>query len=72
MKWELLDRKDILDCDGFWTEYSLYTDGERFVCIFGDSELYRPEDGYFDMEFDDEEEAHVWFRNFGEDEEDID
>ena len=31
--WILLDTKSVLDYDGFWTEYTLWTDGLRFVCI---------------------------------------
>ena len=46
----------------FWTEYTLYTlDFEYFVCVFGDSDIYRPEDGYFDFECDTLEEAVEWF-----------
>ena len=68
MKWELLDRKDVRDFDGFWTEYSLYTNGEMFVCVYGDSELYRPEDDdNWDFSTADEDEAWEWFLSYESD-----
>ena len=63
--WELVDRKDVLDFDGFWTEYSLYCDEERFVCVFGDSELYGPEDeSNWDFETESPIEAYEWFHDY--------
>ena len=70
MKWELLDRKDVRDFDGFWTEYSLYTNGEMFVCVFGDSDYYSPEDSEWDFESFYEDEAEEWFSNYSGFEED--
>ena len=68
MAWELVDRKEIQDFDGFWTEYSLYCDGDRFVAVFGDSELYGPEDeANWDFETEDVFEAHEWFNSYGKD-----
>ena len=69
--WELVDRKSVLDYDGFYTEYSMYTDGERYVMVFGDSDIYRPEDGDWDWETDSEETAYEWFSHYNgfEDEE---
>lgn len=74
--YELIDRKDVLDSDGFYTEYSMYRDlstGE-YVFVFGDSDIYRPEDGDFDHVTDSEDEAWEWFNSyegFADDEEDI-
>ena len=67
--WERLDCKRVLDQDGFWTEYCLYhnTVTGQYVTVFGDSDLYRPEDGYFDMEFDSESEAWEFFEDYPED-----
>lgn len=39
-----------------------------FVTIFGDNELYRPEDGNYDFETNNYEEAKEWFDNYGTDE----
>lgn len=64
--WELLDRKDVMDSDGFWTEYSLYTnpDTGEFVTVFGDHDIYRPEYGDIDAEFDSQEEAQEFFDDY--------
>ena len=69
--WELVDRKSVVDYDGFYTEYSMYTDGERYVMVFGDSDIYRPEDENWDWETDSYDSAYEWFSNYNgfEDEE---
>ena len=60
--WEMIDRKEVFDSDGFRTEYTLYCDEERFVCVFGDSELYGPEDdSNWDFETESPTEAYEWF-----------
>lgn len=63
--WKLVDRKDVVDYDGFMTEYSMYTDGERYVMVFGDSDIYGPDDeNYWDWETDSAERAQEWFDNY--------
>lgn len=73
-RFELIDRKTVYDSDGFTTDYSMYYDTleEKYVMVFGDSDLYRPEDENYDAEFDDEKTAREWFDNYKgfEDEED--
>jgi len=72
-QFELLDRKSVTDSDGFSTDYSLYYDvlNDRYVTVFGDRDFYRPEDGYFDYECENESEAWDWFENYtGFDDED--
>lgn len=61
--WELINRKAVRDFDGFWTEYSLYqnTEDGTYVCVFGDSDIYGPEDEDWDFETDLREEAEEWF-----------
>ena len=76
-QFEFMDRKDVLDSDGFYTEYTLYYDvlNDRYVTVFGDSDIYRPEDGDFDMEFESEAEALEWFddyKGFADDEDEVD
>ena len=46
---------------------------DGYVFVFGDSDLYTPEDGEFDYECDTEEEAYEWFDNYNgfEDEDDF-
>ncbi|MBO7212336.1 MAG: type II toxin-antitoxin system YafQ family toxin [Methanobrevibacter sp.] len=49
---------------------------DRYVFIFGDRDMYEPEDGGFDWECESEKEAYEWFDNYNgfedEDEEDND
>lgn len=76
-QYEFVDRKEVQDSDGFWTEYTLYYDvlNDRYVTVFGDSDIYRPEDGDFDMEFESEAEALEWFDDYDgiyDDDEDVD
>jgi hypothetical protein len=52
--------------DGFLTDYTMYQNmntGE-YVFVFGDKDIYRPEDGNFDWECETEEEAKEWFDNY--------
>ena len=63
-EWELVDRKNVEDSDGFITEYSWYRKGDEHVMVFGDSDLYLPEDGDYDAEFDSEERAREWFSSY--------
>lgn len=73
-EWFLIDTKRVLDFDGFWTEYSLWYNEftDRFVCIFGDTDIYYPENADYDMEFEDEDEAREWFDSYeGAEDEDI-
>jgi hypothetical protein len=71
-EWEEVASKSVEDSDGFLTDYVWYTDGNKHVFIFGDSDIYRPEDGYFDWEVDIVEgkeaeaykEAQDWFNSY--------
>ena len=71
-EWEEVASKAVEDSDGFLTDYVWYTDGNKHVFIFGDSDIYRPEDGYFDWEIDIVEgkeaeaykEAQDWFNSY--------
>lgn len=60
--------KDVNDADGYLTEYTMYYDEveDRYVFVFGDSDIYNPNDGYeeFDYECDTEREADEWFDNY--------
>ena len=55
--------KSVADSDGFYTDYTMYEDTENgsYVFVFGDTDLYRPEDEDFDWECDTLEEAWDWF-----------
>lgn len=77
-KWICLDIKHVRDSDGMLTDYALYTtkDEDRYICMFGDADVYAPDEMYADAEFDTEDEALEWFENYvgpgdEEDEDDI-
>lgn len=72
-QFELLRTKQVPDTDGFLTDYTMYqnTATGEYVFVFGDRDIYTPEDGYFDYETDSEDEANEWFDSYtGFDEED--
>ena len=63
--WVKVTSKDVKDSDGFMTEYTWYKDSNgNHIFIFGDSDLYGPDDTYADAEFDSEEAAQEWFDNY--------
>lgn len=64
--YEFIDRKSVEDSDGFMTDYSMYHDvaNDKYVFVFGDSDIYSPEDGDFDWECETEEEARQWFNSY--------
>ena len=68
--------KEVRDSDGYLTEYTMYFDevNDRYVFVFGDSDLYNPNDGYeeFDWECDSESEANDWFDDYEGFEDDLD
>ena len=78
--WEYVDSKEVKDSDGFMTEYTWYkrllpSSEEQHIFIFGDSDIYGPDDSYADAEFDSYDLAKEWFDNyygFDHDEEDPD
>ena len=67
-EWIYLEGKQVPDMDGFYTDYTLYMrstdESPQYVCVFGDRELYSPDDGDFDYECDDETEAYEWFESY--------
>ena len=74
-RYEYIQSKTVTDYDGFNTDYTMYYDAlnEKFIMIFGDSDLYTPDNTEPDAEFDDEDTAYEWFDNFtGIDDDDID
>ena len=58
--------KQVPDSDGFLTDYTMYrnmNDG-TYGFIFGDKDIYTPDNSDFDWECDTEEEAREWFDNY--------
>ena len=70
--YKFISSKSVEDSDGFMTDYTWYEaeDGTH-VFVFGDNDIYKPEDGYFDHTCDSQAEAQEWFdsyNGFAEDE----
>lgn len=65
-RFTLVKSKSVLDSDGFYTDYTWYKDNftGNHVMVFGDNEIYLPEDEWFDAEFETEEEAQEWFDSY--------
>lgn len=69
-EFEYIKSKVVNDTDGFLDDYTMYkrlSDG-KYIMIFGDKEMYAPEDTEPDAEFDTQREADEWFSSYGEDE----
>lgn len=64
--WKLLGSKQVLDTDGFWTDYTLWVNNETgtYVCIFGDNDIYTPETASPDFETESKFEAYEWFEDY--------
>lgn len=66
---EQMAHKMVMDSDGFMTDYTLYSaenenGGAFYVCIFGDKELYTPDEDEPDFTTESREEAFEWFENY--------
>lgn len=62
--WKLVDKKDVPDSDGFMTEYAWYTDGDKHIFMFGDTDITEPDEDYADWVAETEETAKEWFDNY--------
>ena len=62
--WRELASKSVEDSDGFYTDYTLYTDGQTYICMFGDKDLYEPDASYADYETESEQDAWDWFNSY--------
>lgn len=64
--WAYLEKKSVMDSDGFWTDYTLWHNRaqDTYACFFGDSDIYTPENSDPDAEFDTYAEAKEWFENY--------
>lgn len=60
-----ISSKSVPDSDGFQTDYTWYkaSDGTN-VFVFGDNDIYKPEDGYFDHVEEDDGTAQEWFDSY--------
>ena len=75
-RYEKVKGKSVTDSEGFITEYTMYydTDEDKYVFVFGDSDLYNPNEGFdeFDWECETEEEAEDWYNDYNGLEDDLD
>ena len=69
--WTEVASKNVLDSDGFVTDYTWYTNGEKHIFMFGDSDVYTPDEDYADWVCETEESAKEWFDNYNGFEEDM-
>jgi len=65
-KWIEISSKQVHDVDGFLTDYTMYKESgqEKYVFVFGDKEVYSPENSDFDWECETEAEAKEWFESY--------
>ena len=64
--WEQINHKMVYDSDGMMTDYTMYhnTVTDEYASVFGDKDIYRPEDRIFDWEGSSLEEANEWFESY--------
>lgn len=64
--WEKISRKSVPDSDGFLTDYVMYKKkGEDlWIFMFGDEDVYPPDEDYADWSTDDESAAWEWFDSY--------
>lgn len=64
--WEMIRSKSVEDSDGFLTDYTMWSnkDGSKYVFVFGDNDLYSPNNTDWDWECDTYEEAKEWFEGY--------
>ena len=66
-RYETIAHKTVYDSDGFTTDYTLYFDHDEnnYFTVFGDNDLYGPEDSDHDWDFGpNEDEAFEWFEDY--------
>lgn len=63
-QWELVKTKEVMDSDGFMTDYCWYTNGDKHIFMFGDSDIYEPDEDYADWVCETEKEASEWFDSY--------
>ena len=57
--------KNVMDSDGFTTDYTWYTNKDgKHIFMFGDKEIETPDEDYADWECESEQCAREWFDNY--------
>lgn len=67
--WREISSKMVPDSDGFMTDYTLYESTSdnneyKYICMFGDKDIYTPDESYADWSGDSLGEAEDWFENY--------
>ena len=62
--WSVVAQKSVPDFDGFYTDYVWYTNGEKHIFMFGDSDFITADPDYADWECETEAEAREWFDSY--------
>lgn len=64
--WIKLAQKQVLDSDGFYTDYTMYSneDGTSYIFMFGDEDIYGPDPQYADYECSNWDEAAQWWNDY--------
>ena len=65
-RWTDITTKQVRDSDDFLTDYTMYRNNVsgEYVFIFGDNEVYTPENSEPDWECETEQEAWDWFNSY--------
>lgn len=63
-QWLFVKQKSVMDSDGFMTEYTWYTNGDKHIFMFGDADIYEPDEDYADWVAETEQEASDWFDSY--------
>lgn len=74
-KYRKIISKQVMDSDGFYTDYTMYynPDEDNYFFMFGDEDVYGPDPDYADWTCDTNEEATEWYNNYnGFEDEDLD
>ena len=74
-KYKKIISKQVMDSDGFYTDYTMYYNPEEdnYFFIFGNEDVYGPDPDYADWTCDTNEEATEWYNNYnGFEDDDLD
>lgn len=74
-KYQRIISKQVMDSDGFYTDYTMYynPDEDNYFFMFGDEDVYGPDPYNADWTCDTNDEATEWYNNYnGFEDEDLD
>lgn len=74
-KYKKIISKQVMDSDGFYTDYTMYynPDEDNYFFMFGDEDVYGPDPDYADWTCETNEEATEWYNNYnGFEDDDLD